>query len=97
MSKIIKVTDQYLNEARSEFEELLKTVDSANGKISFSKQFCDTKEKANLYFTESAYIKMTALIREFNKEIAWHGVASRTEDASENGYLISDKIGRAHV
>lgn len=89
MSKIIKVTSKEIDEIRKDFEETLKSVKLSDGKISFTKTFCDTSQKATLYFEELAYLKMLALVREFDKEVAWHGVARRCED-EENAYIVSD-------
>lgn len=35
---------------------------------------------------------MTMLIKEFDKEVAWHGVARRTEDESLDEYVIDDIV-----
>lgn len=89
MSKIIKMTSQNLDEIRRDFEEALKGVKLSDGKINFTKTFSNIQRKANLYFTELAYLKMLTLVREFDKEVAWHGIARRCED-EEDAYIISD-------
>lgn len=89
MSKIIKMTSQNLDEIRRDFEEALKGVKLSDGKIHFTKTFDTIQRKANLYFTELAYLKMLTLVREFDKEVAWHGIAKRCED-EEDAYIISD-------
>lgn len=89
MSKIIKMTSQNLDEIRRDFEEALKGVKLSDGKINFTKTFSNIQRKANLYFTELAYLKMLTLVREFDKEVAWHGIAHRCED-EEDAYIISD-------
>lgn len=92
MSKIIRITEEYANECRKDLEELLKNAKLADGKISFTKSFSykDDKRKATVYFTPEAWAKMVILIQEFDKEVAWHGVASRFEDADTDEYMISD-------
>lgn len=89
MSKIIKMTSQNLDEIRRDFEEALKGVKLSDGKINFTKTFSNIQRKANLYFTELAYLKMLTLVREFDKEVAWHGIAKRCE-GEEDAYIISD-------
>ncbi len=90
MSKLIKVTPECLEEVRKEFEEMLKTSKFPDGKISFSKSLSYINRKAVIYFTELAWLKMQTLIREFDKEVAWHGIAKRRDDTEKDEYIISD-------
>lgn len=90
MSKPIKMTPENLLEIRKEFEEALKGLKLSDGKISFSKTFGNTQRKAKLYFTEMAWLKMLTLVREFDKEVAWHGIAKRGDNPAEDSYVISD-------
>lgn len=93
MSKIIKMTSQNLDELRKDFEEALKGVKLSDGKINFTKTFGNIQRKATLYFTELAYLKMLTLVREFDKEVAWHGIAKR-HDTEEDAYIISDILNK---
>lgn len=83
MSKIIALTPELIEKMRSESTGPLT-------RNKFTKVF-DEKlgEKATLYFTLEAWTKMTALLRECSKEVAWHGVAQRV-DGEKNAYRISD-------
>lgn len=90
MSKIIKMTSENLAEIRKDFEEALKGVKLSDGKISFTKTFVNIQRKATLYFTEIAWLKMMTLVREFDKEVAWHGIAKRGDKLGEDSYIISD-------
>lgn len=90
MSKIIKVTDQQIDEIRKDFNAALEKADLSDGKINFTKTFGSITRKARVLFTSTAWMKMQALISEFNKEVAWHGIASRGEDGSKDEYYISD-------
>ena len=90
MSKIIKITPECLAEIRKEFEETLGKAKAADGKISFTKTFNYISRKAVVYFNEVAWLKMQSLIKEFDKEVAWHGVAYRGEDQSKDEYYITD-------
>jgi len=87
MSKIIRFTQQMLEQAKAEFEAEMRTAKLVNGTVSFKKTFTTDNAKATLRFTELAWCKMKALVAEQSKEVAWHGVAERCDD---NVYLISD-------
>lgn len=90
MSKIIKLTPEYIEECKKEFEEALTSAKVADGKVSFSKILSAEDRKATVYFTEMAWTKMQSLIREFDKEVAWHGVAYRGDDPEIDDYYITD-------
>lgn len=90
-SKPIKLTPVIIDEIREEFMKYLKGGKIQDGKISFNKNLSSTERKATVFFTETAWNKMQALIREFDKEVAWHSIASRIgDDLSKDEYLISD-------
>ena len=89
MAKIIKITDELLNEMRSEFEKALATDKMSNGKFKFEKSFDKIERKAVIRFQESAYIKMQALINKFDKEVGWNGLVKRVE-GEENAFEIYD-------
>jgi len=88
MSKIIKLTADYIEECKREFEEYLSSGKMTNGRIAYNKTLQATGDKAELIFSEDAWWKMQALIREWDCEIAWHGTAERGEVDGE--YLITD-------
>lgn len=90
MSKIIKMTPEYLNQVLEEFKRELESGKFSDGKINFSKTFSTIDRKATVYFTELAWLKMKTLIREFSKEVAWHGIAKRGDDESKDEYFIED-------
>lgn len=90
MSKPIKMTEQYLEECRRDFEKALSLTKLADGKLSFTKTFTCENKKATVYFTPEAWAKMVMLIKEFDKEIAWHGVANRVENEECDDYVVSD-------
>lgn len=91
MSKIIRMTPEYLEQCRKDFDTYLKNLKLADGKISFSKTFAADKKRATLFFTAEAWVKMVMLINEFSKEVAWHGVAYRMEnDQEKDEYIITD-------
>ena len=90
MSKVIKLTNEQLQECRRDFDTALSTMKLTDGKISFIKTITSPNEKATLYFDPLAWRKMQTLIKEFDKEVAWHGVAYRGEDETKNEYFITD-------
>lgn len=90
MSKVIKLTDEQLQECRKDFDTALSTMKLTDGKISFIKTIAAPNEKATLYFDPLAWRKMLTLVKEFDKEVAWHGVAYRGDDEAKNEYYISD-------
>lgn len=98
MAKRIVMTPEIKEECREAFmdelEKALSTGRFADGKLSFTKSLAEVDRKAKVYFSEAAYMKMTALLREFSKEVAWHMVAYRIPDGNgeydEDEYYIKD-------
>ena len=62
---------------QAEFEKALAQTKFADGKLSFTKSFGTVSRKAKIYISEIAWMKMTTLLREFSKEVAWHATAYR--------------------
>ena len=98
MSRLIKMTPEYIEECRSDFEKALQLAKLSDGKLNFTKTFSSGDRKAKVFFTPPAWAKMVILINEFDKEVAWHGVAHRLGEAegevpptgSECEYIITD-------
>lgn len=90
MAKIIKLTPEVLAEVKNDFERELANAKLSDGKFTFSKSFGSVNRKASVNFTEKAWQKMQMLIREFDKEVAWHGVAFRGDDPEKDEYYITD-------
>ena len=90
MAKIIKLTETEIEQARQAFEESLSKLRLTDGQINFSKSFTAIERKATIYMTGIAWMKMQTLVREFDKEVAWHGVAFRGEDETKDEYTITD-------
>lgn len=88
MSKPIKITDEIRDKLIREFRNSILKSKLSDGKISYNASLDMKDEKATLLFTEKAYMKMQGLISHFDKEVGWHGIATRT--GNENEYLISD-------
>lgn len=92
MSKPIKMTQEYLDECRRDFEKALTLTKMADGKLNFTKTFTLGDRKAIVYFTAEAWAKMVMLIKEFDKEVAWHGIAKRADDETKDEYIITDIV-----
>ena len=92
MSRPIKLTQELIDECRQDFEKALSLTKLSDGKLSFTKAFSCGDRKAVVYFSAEAWAKMTMLIKEFDKEVAWHGDARRTEDESLDEYVIDDIV-----
>lgn len=58
MSKLIKVTPEYLDEVRKDFEEALSSGKFSDGKITFTKTIGNINRKAKVIFTREAWNKM---------------------------------------
>lgn len=92
MSKPIKMTPEFLQQCRVEFEKALSATKLADGKITFTKTFATDAKKAEVHFTSLAWRKMTSLLSAFNKEVAWHGVAFRSDSEGKDEYIIEDIV-----
>ena len=98
MSRLIKMTPEYIEECRSDFEKALQLAKLSDGKLNFTKTFSSGDRKAKVFFAPPAWAKMVILINEFDKEVAWHGVAHRLGEAEgeaaptgpECEYIITD-------
>lgn len=89
MAKLIKLTPEIIEEVKKEFDAYVKDKIS-DGRISFQKTVNTVQRKATVYFVESAYRKFQALVKEFDKEVAWHGITYRGQDESKDEYYITD-------
>ena len=89
MAKIIKITPECKDELRKEFEVALSNVKLSDGRLNYTKSFGNIKRDATVFFTKLAWSKMQALIKDTDKEIAWHGLAYRGEDGKDE-YFITD-------
>lgn len=92
MSKPIRMTPEIMEECRKDFEKALAMARLSDGKLNFTKTFTGDARKAVVCFTPEAWAKMVMLIRGFDKEVAWHGVANRKEGEELATYVISDIV-----
>lgn len=90
MSKNIKLDKSFIEEAKADFIKMCDEGKFIDGKIVFNRTIgMNTGKKAKLFVENLAWNKMKALVDEFDKEIAWHGIAKRYGDA-EGEYIIED-------
>lgn len=88
MSKPIYITEDLRAQWMAEFEKSLRSSKMVSGKFTFTQDVeWEEDDKAKIIFTPNAYIKMLMLLRDFNSEVAWHGIVDRRGD---NEFLISD-------
>ena len=92
MSKYIKLTKEHWEEIIKDFVGSVQNAKLTDGKINYTKTVGTVDRKAKLIFTELAWTKMQALIREFDKEVAWHGVAKRLGEPEKDEYIVEDII-----
>lgn len=88
MAKIIKLTADVISQAVQNFKDALTNSKFSDGEITFRQKLFDVDRKATVIFKETAWLKMQSLIREWNNEIAWHGIAKRGDGSDD--YIIED-------
>lgn len=91
MARVIRMGEAEIKGLYQDFFTYLKNAKLVNGKVNFQKQLGVVEAKAELHFTEKAWMKMQHLVQTCDKEIAWHGTAFRaTVEGVEHAYLIED-------
>lgn len=93
MAKQIFISSNDIENILQEVKEKITGVKSF-GRIDIQKDFAKDERDAVIYFTADAWNKLTALVREFDTEVQWHGCVTRL---SENEYVIYDIIVPPHV
>lgn len=89
MSKPIKITEDCYELIVKDVMEKLKASKNHNGVFNYSYNLTSLKNKdrAQLLFTPTAYIKIRDLVDHFSSEVGWHGTISKT---GERQYLVDD-------
>lgn len=90
MARVIKINEENLRTVCEDFVEYLKTAKLSDGKVSFTKSIGVVDRKAELCFSEKAWLKMSCLVAECDKEVAWNGTAFRRDEDGKDGYYIGD-------
>ncbi len=92
MSKPIVLTNEYIESMVADFRKHLADAKMSEGKITFTRSFeykGEDDANVSVMFTPMAYVKMLALLRHFDSEVAWHGTVDRKAD---DLFVITDII-----
>lgn len=91
MSKAIRVTEEFKEEARRQFEAQLANFRSASGTFSFTKSVIGdaASKKALVLISPKAWVKMFMLVDSFTTEVQWHCSAKKLKDGV---YEIMDVV-----
>lgn len=89
MAKPIVLTNDLIEQIKSEFEEKLRSVKLSDGKLSYTKTFSykGHQSKVSVMFTPLAYLKMILILGHCSDEVAWHGFVERQ---GKGLFLITD-------
>lgn len=90
MSKYIKLSKEHWEEIVKDFCDTVQNAKLSDGKINYTKTIGTVDRKAKILFTELAWTKMQTLVREFDKEVAWHGIAKRYGELDKDEYIVED-------
>lgn len=93
MAKPICVNEPSIDEILTDLRRQL-TNNRIYGEIRFNRTLKSDTRKARLYFTPSAWLKMTLLTSEYTTEVQWHGLVRRM---SETSFEVYDIIVPPHV
>lgn len=92
MAKPIKLTDEQINKIVEDFKSnLIKN--KFNSTIDYKYKIKETKQKAIIILSEIAYIKMKALVDDFDTEVQWEGFVTRID---EKTFFIRDIVVPPH-
>lgn len=92
MAKQIKLTDEQMNEIIEDFKSNLFK-NKHNSIIDYKYKIKETKQKAKIILSEIAFIKMKALVDDFDTEVQWEGFVTRID---EKTFFISDIVVPPH-
>lgn len=89
MPRPIKMSEEIIQQMVSEFEQAVRDLKTVDGKVSYTRAvtYKSTGAKVVIDLSSIAFLKMTALIREFSSEVAWHGTVERI---SPTRFLVKD-------
>lgn len=86
--KPIFLSDKDKQEILEDFKKQLEKEALYNGTLSFQRSWnykAETKDPAIILYTPEAWVKTVMLLKEFDSEVAWHGLIRRGE---EDGVFI---------
>lgn len=88
MARKIRIDSQEIDSAVEKFREAISKESFSDGKLKYELDLGNVDAKAQLVFSEIAYMKMWYLVASCDKEIAWHCTAHRGE--GEHEYHVDD-------
>ena len=86
MARPLKLNNKAIKSALTDVRNLLTITKSTTGQFQFTYALPKVTAEATLRFTDTAWKKLNALVAECDKEIAWHGVVTKTA----NVYCVED-------
>ena len=87
MSKKIKLSEEEIMKYVTDIYDKLKAGKFFDGGIHINENIPDCDDVATLKFSPIAYIKMRALVKDFETEVQWHGVVERIDKTT---FLVKD-------
>lgn len=91
MARLIKVPEERIQNAIDTFSGFVRSR-ALGGELTFKHELDKVDAKADLFFTELAWLKMKNLVGEFDKEVGWYGSARRVTDAENPSTFLVDDI-----
>ena len=92
MSKMITLGDNDKAKLLEEIAKKLGTYKMSDGTFKFSADLGKLDRQATVVFSPLAYCKMMMLVSSFSTEVAWQGVARRSDEDDEDIYFIDDVV-----
>lgn len=91
--KPIFLSDKDKQEILEDFKKQLEKEALYNGTLSFQRSWnykTETKDPAIILYTPEAWVKTVMLLKEFDSEVAWHGLVHRGEE--DGVFIVYDVI-----
>lgn len=88
MAKPIYMTDTDIDSVMAELRSIVGKKCYGGIDIQYKKNLARDNRSAAIYFTTSAWIKMTSLVARFKTEVQWHGLVKRVSEAEFRVYDI---------
>ena len=91
MASILNPTHEDQMNVVRQFIGAISKLPPGTRKLSFNCEPYKTEDKATVWFTNEAWLKMCALIDAVgDKEVGWHAVVKRNDDIPGHNYMVSD-------
>lgn len=89
--KSIFLTEKDKEDMKAEFAKALEKARLTDGAFTFRKTFsghdATDDEKAHIYYTSNAFLKMDFLVQKYSSEVGWHATVSKMDDKT---WLVHD-------